>query len=183
MLNLLKSWTKANDGSAAVEFSLLAMPFVLLTLAIIELCLMFAAESLLEGATTQAARQIKTGQLQQSGAPDMEAEFRIELCERLPVLIDCTDVIIEAQTMTNFADFDSMEASFDDDGNFEPAGFDTGGSSDKLLLRVVYYYPAMTPALLPLYQSPNNTRLFMSTIVMQIEPYDFAAEIAAQGGL
>ena len=168
---------RKQDGSAAIEFSLVVWPFVMLTLAIIELSLMFTAESLLEGATSQASRQIKTGQFQQASPGDVEAEFRAELCARMPVLIDCNDVQIEAQVMTSFGDYESMQAEYDEDGNFVPAGFEVGGSSAKVLLRTVYYYPAMTPILAPLFPFPGNTRLFVATIVLQVEPYDFASEV------
>lgn len=178
MIKLFRNLFRRKDGSVAIEFSLLVWPFVMLTLGIIELSLMYTAESLLEGATSQAARQIKTGQLQQSGAEDIEAEFKTALCARIPALIDCDGVQIEAQVMGNFSDYSSMQASFDEDGNFEPAGFAIGGSSDKVLIRAVYYYPALTPILAPLFPFPGNTRLFVATIVLQTEPYDFASEVS-----
>lgn len=177
MIKFFRNFLRKEDGSTAIEFSILVWPFVMLTLGIIELSLMFTAESLLEGATSQASRQIKTGQIQQASPGDIEAEFRTALCERIPVLIDCNQVQIEAQVMTSFGDFDTMQPEFDEDGNFVPAGFAVGGSSAKVLLRAVYYYPAMTPILAPLFPFPGNTRLFVATIVLQVEPYDFASEV------
>lgn len=179
MLKFLGSWLRKKDGSVAVEFSLLLWPFVMLTLGIIEISFMYAAESLLEGATSQAARQVKTGQLQQSGAEDIEEAFRVELCSHIPVLIDCSKVQIEARVMDSFSDFDAMSAQYDEEGNFEPEGFAIGGSSSKVLVRAVYYYPALTPILAPMFPFPGRTRLFVATIVLQTEPYDFASEASS----
>ncbi len=76
MIKFFGKWGKNRDGATAIEFAFLAMPYLLLSLGIIELSLMFASESLLEGATSRAARTVKTGQLQQSAPENMEGEIR-----------------------------------------------------------------------------------------------------------
>ena len=38
---------------------------------------------------------------------------------------------------------------------------------------LVYTYTMMTPFIGQLLAGPNNSRLFMSTIVLQTEPYEF----------
>jgi hypothetical protein len=55
----------------------------------------------------------------------------------------------------------------------ESQGFDAGASDSKLLIRVSYRYTMMTPVIGPLLTGPKNSRLFMSTVVMQVEPYEF----------
>jgi Flp pilus assembly protein TadG len=174
-------WKKNKDGATAIEFAFLFMPYLLLSLGIIEMSMMFASESLLEGATTKAARSIKTGQLQQSGVGDVEGEFRQQLCAAAPVLIKCEDVIIEARVMNSFSDFAAMQPTFDDDGNMVSSGFDPGVSSGRVLLRAAYNYEAITPLVGEMLWGPDRKRLFLSTIVMQLEPYDFAAELEAEG--
>lgn len=191
MIKFFASFFRKRDGSVAIEFSLLVWPFVILTLATIELALMYTAESLLESGTSAAARQVKTGQLQQSGAEDMTAAFRAELCPRISALLDCDRLIVEADVMGNFSNFETVLSGLSDEQtqieSLDPNSgvtidtFNIGGSSDKVLIRAVYYYPALTPVLWSLFPSPGNTRQFVSTIVLQTEPYDFAAELAAEG--
>jgi Flp pilus assembly protein TadG len=171
-----KSWRRNEDGTTAIEFSFLAMPYILLSLGIIEISLMFAAETLLEGSVTQAARSVKTGQLQQSGAENLEALFRQNLCKKAPVLIKCENILIEARVMESFSDFAAMQPTFDEDGNLVPQGFDAGGSSARILIRAFYRYTAITPLVGELLWGMDRSREFMSTIVLQSEPYDFAAE-------
>ncbi len=166
-------WVRKKEGTTAVEFSLLFIPFVFLTLGIIELSIMYSAASLLEGATSSAARLIRTGQLQQNEAVDPEAQFRTALCDYATVLIKCDDVIIEVQTMASFSDYDAMQPQFDVDGNLVSAGFSAGGSSSRVLIRVFYRYNMMTPLIGPLLAGDDNAIFFMSTIVLQTEPYDF----------
>jgi len=172
MLKFFKIFVKNEEATTAIEFSLLAAPYLLLTLGIIELSIMYASASLLEGATSSAARAVRTGQIQQSGG-DPEAEFRDRMCDYATVLIDCNDVIIEVQQMASFGDFGGMAPSYDGDGNLVSSGVDPGGSGDRVLIRVGYRYQMMTPLIGPLMGGPDSSRLFMSTIVLQSEPYDF----------
>ncbi|MCB1532949.1 MAG: pilus assembly protein [Alphaproteobacteria bacterium] len=168
-------WSR-EDGTTAIEFSLLFIPYLTLSLGIIELALMYSAGSLLEGATGSAARLIRTGQVQQAGG-DQQQMFRDAVCGFATVLIDCDDVQIEVQQLASFSDVDSMNAQYDEDGNFVPQGFDPGGSNDRVLIRVAYRYTMMTPFIGPLLAGPDNSIQFLSTIVLQTEPYEFAGNV------
>ena len=170
MLRLLRKYLKRRDGSTAMEFSLLMIPFITLTLGIIELSLMFTAASLVEGATGTASRLIRTGQIQQGGG-DPETVFRDALCEFATVLVDCGQMVIEVQPLNSYADFTGP--TLDVDGNMVPQGFDAGGSNDRVLIRVAYNYTMMTPLVGPLLNGPDGQMQFISTIVLQSEPYEF----------
>ncbi len=170
---LFLKWFRNDDGTTAIEFSLLAIPYFLLTISIIELSIVYASASLLEGAVGSASRLVRTGQIQQSGSDDPESIFRQAICDYATVLIRCEDVVIEVATMNSFSDYDSMAATFDADGNMVSSGFDAGGVSDRILLRASYNYTMMTPFVGPLLSGPDGSMLFMSTIVLQVEPYEF----------
>ncbi|MGH1457127.1 MAG: TadE/TadG family type IV pilus assembly protein [Alphaproteobacteria bacterium] len=169
-MGLFRKWLKREDGTTAIEFSMLLMPYMLITFGIIELSLMFTSASLLEGATHSASRMIRTGQLQQAGG-DPEELFREGLCAAAVVLIQCEDMVIEVQRMDSYDDYTA--ASYDGDGNLESSGFDAGGSNDKVLIRVAYRYSMITPIVGPLLNGADGGTLFVSTIVMQAEPYEF----------
>lgn len=161
------------DGATAIEFSMLFLPYMMLSLAIIELSMMFASASLLEGATDSAARMVRTGQLQKSGSVDLEGDFRQAMCDFATVLIDCNDVVIEAMTMDSYGDYSGLAPVYDSDGNLVSQGFDVGGSNDRVLIRVAYRYQMITPLVGPLLNGPDGGTLFVSTIVLQSEPYEF----------
>lgn len=174
MIRHFRKWFRRDDGSTAIEFSLLFMPYMLISLGIMEISLMFASASILEGATDSASRLIRTGNIQQSSA-DPETAFRDKMCEFAVILIDCADVEIEVSVLDNYGDYTG--ASFDGDGNMVSSGFDAGGSNDKVLIRVAYRYQMITPLVGPLLNGPGGSTLFISTIVLQTEPYEF------QGGV
>lgn len=168
----LRRFLRQKEGTTAIEFSLLFIPYLFLTLGTIELSVMYSAASLLEGATGSAARLIRTGQIQQSGG-NPEEMFREALCNYATVLINCDDIQLEVVQMDGFSNFDDYAPTFDDDGNLVTQGVDPGGSNDRVLIRVVYRYSMMTPFAGELLAGPDNSRLFMSTIVLQTEPYEF----------
>ncbi len=165
-----QAFIKKEDGATAIEFSMLLMPYLLICLGIIELSLMFASASLLEGATDSAARLIRTGQLQQSNN-DPETMFRDAMCDFAVALIDCNDLVIEVTTLDSYNDFTAP--TYDADGNMVSQGFDAGASNAKVLIRVSYRYTMVTPIVGPILNGADGSTLFMSTIVLQTEPYEF----------
>jgi len=179
MLFMLRNLLHKKDGTTAIEFSLLAIPYMMLTMAIIEMSIMFASASLLEGATGQAARMVRTGQIQQA-SPDpaqQEQMFRDALCDFAVVLVDCNQVQLEVVRLTSFSDFGSMQPQIDENGEMISSGFNAGGVNDVMLIRTAYRYNLMTPFISTLLgESGNNSRLFISTIVLQTEPYEFLPE-------
>lgn len=170
MCALFRKWLKRKSGTTAIEFSMLLIPYMMLALGIIELSVMFTAANLLEGATGTAARLIRTGQLQQSGG-DPATQFRAALCQATSALIDCNDVVIEVKVLSSFSDY--AGPTYDADGNMVSSGFDAGGSGDKILVRTSYRYNMITPLVGPLLSGGTGSRVFISTIVMETEPYEF----------
>lgn len=174
VLSTFTRFYRAREGATAVEFSLIAVPLVTLMFGLIELSMIFTKQGVLEYATSQAARKVRTGQAQESGAP--EDVFRQALCDSASFLIDCDEIVYEVQAMDSFSDAnEAPPPSFDEDGNLEAQDFDAGESSGVVLIRTLYRHPIVTPLMQPLLSSngSSNTRLLMSTVVLQSEPYEF----------
>lgn len=173
---IFKNWGRKKDGTTAIEFSLLFIPYLMLSLGIIELSIMYSAGSLVEGATGSAARLVRTGQVQQA-AGDPQQMFQDAFCDFATVLVNCNDIEIEVQELASFGDAAAAAPQYDEDGNFVSSGFDAGGSNDRIMIRVAYRYEMMTPFIGPLLAGPDNAVLFLSTIVLQTEPYEFEGNV------
>jgi Flp pilus assembly protein TadG len=171
----VKKWWFGTDGATAVEFSLLALPFVVMIIGTIEIALMFTTQSLLDASTSTAARLIRTGQIQQSDAGDQEQLFRDTLCDFASILIPCGEIQFQVDNLDSFGDADGAPPpTFDEDGNLQNQGFSPGGVSDVVLIRVAYKYSIITPLMqFVLTNRGDGSRLMMSTIVLQTEPYEF----------
>lgn len=172
MGNLIKRWWRGDDAATAVEFALIAFPFIYLLVGIVELSIMFAAMSTLDSATNDAARLIRTGQVQQTSG-DPQQMFEELLCSKVSGFLPCANIKYEVITMSGFSDFASYPATFDENGDLDSAGFNPGSVDDVVLIRTAYRYPLLTPLLGAAFaDGPNNTKLMITTVVLETEPYD-----------
>ncbi len=169
---IIPRWRKDEDGTTAVEFALVGLPFLFMVIGIIEMALMFTAQSLLEASTAQAARQIRTGAVQQGGGEDA---FTDAMCNFARVFIPCEEIQYQVVSMDNFGDAEEFPPpSYDADGNLEDQGFDPGGVSDVVMIRTSYTYPIKTPLMqVVLTNNGGGSRVMTSTIVLKTEPYQF----------
>ena len=168
----LKKRCARRDGTTAVEFSLIGLPFVLLIVGTIEICILFLAGSLMEGAVYDASRIIRTGQIQD--AADAEQAFVDAICDHTVALLDCDEFQYDVRVLSSFGEAADDDALVDDEGNLVDPEFDTGGVSDIIMVRVSYRYPMMTPLIGDIFgQYEGNTRLLVATTVFQAEPYQF----------
>lgn len=176
VLQHIRRYLRRRDGATAVEFALLALPLVTLIFGLLEICMVFTKQGVLEYATSQAARKVRTGQAQQSTGDSPEEVFQQALCESAAFLIDCDDVQYQVQSMEDFAEAnDAPPPTFDEDGNLENQAFDPGGSNGVVMIRTTYRHPIITPLMQPLLANggTGSSRLMISTVVLQTEPYEF----------
>ncbi len=167
----LRHFWKAGNGATAVEFALVAVPLMYLLIGIIEMSLMFAGMSILHGATNEGARMVRTGQVQTTTG-DPEDLFRSAVCAHADTLLSCNRLQYEVVHIPNFANVESYAPQINENGDFVPRPFDPGGVNDTVLIRTYYRYPLLTPLIGHLLaDGPDNTRIMMSTIVLQTEPY------------
>lgn len=162
-------------GATAVEFALFAIPLVMLILGIIEIAMLSAAGTMLQGATDDAGRLIRTGQVQSAGDP--RGMFEDLLCDKVDIYLDCSGLRFEAIPLDEgFSSAGDAAARFNADGDLEDQGFDPGRENDVILIRVAYRYPLITPLIGPIFADAGargNTKLIMSTTVIKNEPYQF----------
>lgn len=168
----LKTWFRDKRGTAAVEFALIGFPCIFLIVGIVEMAVMFTAQSVLHESAFTASRMIRTGQLQQSPGGGQESMFRTAVCDFAALMIPCNAIQFQVQQVPSFGDAEDMPPRFDDDGNLQDTGFDPGGPEDVVLIRIAYNYPVKTPLMQPLLANKGAYRTLFTTIVMRTEPYE-----------
>lgn len=175
MMKMVRKWIKSEKGAAAVEFALVGLPFITMLIGIVEASLFFATGVVLEGAAGDAARMIRTGQVQNSNNPVQT--FEDGLCARVGLLINCLNLQYEVLVVpqNSFNNASTMNPTFDEDGDLVSGGFHPGGASDDVLIRVVYRYEFLTPFLGSIMSKDpsSNMATLMSTVVVKNEPYKF----------
>lgn len=180
MFSKLKNiFLQKDDAAVAVEFSFVVMPFLIMFIGIVELGLFFGTAVILEGSATDAARMIRTGQIQ--GDADPVTAFETQLCNMASLMLNCADIQYEVINVpdNSFLSAATDTPAFDAEGNLIPSGFDPGGSEDVIIIRVIYKYEFLTPMMGDLMESTEGTNnsLLMSSVVLMNEPYEFGGAI------
>src|SRR5580692_3837368 len=93
---LLRRFRDNHTGASAVEFAIVAPLFLALLFAIIETALMFFAGQVLETMTQDAARMILTGQAQTANY--QQTDFKTYVCNQIPALFSCANLIVNVQS-------------------------------------------------------------------------------------
>jgi len=99
----LRRFARARRGATAIEFSIIALPFCALMFGAIELGMVFMASTTLEFATDAAARKVRTGQFQTSGATT-KGNFKSAVCNNMSWLSGpcASKLTVDVQTFANF---------------------------------------------------------------------------------
>jgi Flp pilus assembly protein TadG len=79
-LRISKRFGKSEDGVAAIEFGMLAIPFLMLIFAILETAIGFFAAQVFESGVDNIGREIRTGQIQSSSTT--AAKVRTKICSK-----------------------------------------------------------------------------------------------------
>ena len=132
-------------GATAIEFAMLALPFALLTFAILETTVSFTAQQVLSNSADKISRQIRTGQL--TLANTTEAQFRDKLCAEISIIVGggCSGLAFDLENYASFADV-PVKIDFTPDGDIDTTGFgyNPGGNGTINALRLFYRWPVMT---------------------------------------
>ena len=170
--SLLSAFRRARGGATAVEFAFVAIPFFMLLCGIMEVAMIFIASTTLENATTQAARSIRTGQLQTSGTPD-EASFKKAICDQMVWMASsCSaNLYIDVRTSNSFATL--APPAVITGGAINPAAltFAPGAPQQITVVRAFYRWPMIVPGLTGAMGNLGTATLLSSTAAFRTEPY------------
>jgi Flp pilus assembly protein TadG len=132
-MRLLRSFTRNREGSAAIEFAILALPFFVVIFAIAEIAVMYFVDSGLDAALHKTVRQVRVG-VAKSGSWDA-TKFKDVLCSELSYSFDCATklkvratVITDMSSVTKVNPITAGSLAVTED-------FDLGGSGSYVLVQ------------------------------------------------
>lgn len=162
-------------GAAAIEFALLAMPFIMLVMSVIETSISFTAQQVLANATDNLARQLRTGQLRPADATATVVFNRI--CAEMSVIVDstCPGLYIDLKSYSTFAAAAAVKTKLTSDKDLDTTGFTVapGGAETKNMLRVYYKWPVILDLMRKSMSNMKDGKtLLASMTTWQNEPYD-----------
>jgi Flp pilus assembly protein TadG len=168
---LMRRFVRQQDGSAAVEFGFVALPFLGLTFAILETALVFFAGQTLETAVQDSARLIMTGQAQTGGWS--KDDFKTAVCARVYGLFDCAGkMYVDVKTYANFSAISNDPPVTDGQFDTTKMNYSPGGVGDIEVVKLYYEWPIYVSLLGNHLSTLNgNKRLLVATAVFRNEPY------------
>jgi Flp pilus assembly protein TadG len=171
---VLANYAQDTRGAAALEFSLMVWPFLLLILGCVQVSVVYLMNGLIQTAAQQAGRMYMTGN---TTGDTTQAKFSSAVCALLPAgLFDCSKLMVDVQT--------SGAASTLPETALNPtytcangvctlnnSGWHYSGSTPQqyAIVRVMYDLPLAFS--LGFSNQPNGSYLIVGTSVFQVEPY------------
>jgi Flp pilus assembly protein TadG len=161
---LLGRFRKSKDGSAAIEFAILVLPYFMIIFAIIETFVAATGEQLVSNAVDTLSRKLRTGQITvgMNRSTDMsKEEFRQAFCSEVSILITCDaseiktpqKLYIDLRAFSNFGlipkDIPRQSAAKYADIDTSSFGFAPGGPGSINMLRAFYRWQITTDIVRP----------------------------------
>jgi Flp pilus assembly protein TadG len=169
----LARFSRGCGGSTAVEFAMLAVPFLGLLFGIVELGMIYLVSTTLDNATAEAAREIRTGQLQLAGGAT-STSFATVVCNDMSWLgSNCTsNLSVDVRTFTTFSATTIPEPITNGKFSTTSLQFQMGGPGDIVLVRTYYPWQLVTPFLDgSVANLSNGQMLIQSATTFRNEPY------------
>jgi Flp pilus assembly protein TadG len=172
-LKTVRRFARGEDGVAAVEFGIVAVPFFALMFAIIETAMIFFVSQTLEAAVADSARLIMTGQAQSQSFS--QTDFKNAVCAKIYGLFDCPNGMqIDVKTYSSFSSIGNSKP-IDANGNLQSSnfGYSPGAACDIVVVRLMYQWPVYV-SLLSLNKMADlsgNKKLLMATAAFRNEPF------------
>lgn len=153
-----------DDGAAAVEFAMVALPFLALTVGILEIGVDYFFNSQIDYATQAAVEDIRSGRVQAQALTASSFKSTL-LCPRLPGLT-CESLIVNVATIKVWSDWNAYA------GPVNPAvqNWCPGASADRVLVQVAYPVPLAT-MIWSGSPSTTTTRYFRASAGFRNDPY------------
>jgi len=172
------SFTSDARGTTAIEFGMVALPFLMFAFGIMGTGLHFFTQNSLEHAVESTARKIRTGQAQQSGTTINE--FKQLLVSEAGSMIDASKLQVHLQTGAEWTDVspvgctDSSGTQTTGTGSSGDAiGQHAGGAGEVVMVTVCYEWAlAQSMPFLQYGNMANGSAMIQASTTFRTEPYE-----------
>jgi Flp pilus assembly protein TadG len=143
-----RRFRRDDSGSSAIEFSVIAPVFFALLFAIIESAIVFFAGQVLEHGVQDSGRLVYTNQM--TGVNTTATQFKADLCARVAVLMNCTNLDIDIKYFPAGSTI-TLTDPIDGAGNYDPSGLGftipPANSTGTVVIRGFYRWPLIVTGL------------------------------------
>jgi Flp pilus assembly protein TadG len=171
VIRRLRRLGRDKSGATAIEFALLAGPFLLIVLGLIEIGIQYFTSTSFESAVQRTARLIRTGQAQ-TASMDLPA-LRKAVCDDIYNLFDCMNNTAFQVSILSSMTSVPTDAAVDEDGKFVlEEDFNAGKGSDYVLVRGYFqFHPLLDVFGVIRHRLANGNYLYGATVLFRNEPF------------
>jgi Flp pilus assembly protein TadG len=175
---LCRRFAASDRGATAVEFALVAVPFFGLILVTLQIALVLWATQILETAVANAARQLYTGEFQNSASnagkstADLQTAFKTLVCNNVVGVFDCNKAVsVDVRTFTAFGSANAPVPVTN--GAFDTTSFtyQAPARNDIVVVRAAMQFPNYASIFSPATTLSNGNQLIMATAAFRAEPF------------
>jgi Flp pilus assembly protein TadG len=169
----ISRFSRTRQGATAVEFALIAPPFLATLLAIFEVTLFLFAQQVLQNAAVEAGRLFMTGQAQNSNTT--QTQFESDVCPMVSALFTCGSLMVNVQNYTSFSSASTSQPTltFNSQGQVTNTwSYDPGTPGDVMVVQLVYQWPIISGPFGYVLPNLGNGRVeMMGVSAFRVEPY------------
>jgi Flp pilus assembly protein TadG len=171
-------FARCRSGAAALEFGLIAAPFIALLAALVQTAVVFFASRVLDEVTEEASRYILTGQAQQASMT--QAGFANYVCTStntatlVSALFNCNNFMINVESYNDFASASTSAPTlvYNNGQVANTWSYSLGNPGSIVVVQIMYQWPIILgPLGFNLSNLGNGNRVLISTAVFKSEPY------------
>jgi len=163
----------ARRGTTAVEFALVAAPFLATLIAILEVTIFLFAQQVLQNAAREAGRLFMTGQAQNSGTT--QTQFQDEICPMITALFNCNNLMVNVQSYTSFSAANAAQPTLTFNGSGQVTNtwsYAPGTPGQVMVVQLIYQWPIVSGPLGYVLSSLGNGHAeMMGVSAFRVEPY------------
>ena len=170
---LLDRFRRADRGATAIEFGIVAIPFLFMMFSILEIGRLYALSSVLEDATMDAGRRIRTGEMQSTGAS--AATFKQAVCDRMSVFEgECNQrLTVDVRVMPQFANQSPPDPVTGETFSEAQLTYQPGGAREIVLVRTWWRAPLFAPLVTQgLQRLSDGSAVLTAASTFRTEPYE-----------
>lgn len=160
-------------GATAVEFALIAPPFLATLIAILEVTIFLFAQQVLQNAAVEAGRLFMTGQAQNSNTT--QAQFQNDVCPMISVIFTCSSLMVNVQSYADFSGANTSEPTltFNAQGQVTNTwSYAPGTPGQVMVVQLIYQWPIVGgPLGYVLSALGNGHAEMMGITAFRVEPY------------
>lgn len=186
--SVLRRFRRNKEGATAIEFALVAAPFLAFLLQTIEVAFVYGGTVSLEHALEKSARKIRVG----SALTSID-DFKNDICSHVVLLSDCSSkLIVDVRTIGSLGGAsggNNVMSGYTDAGGdlldpgTSPDQYDVGVGGSDIMVNVFYKWDiiAQLPIFLnwkdggyavsPLANQGDGSRVMSATVVFKNEPF------------